>query len=299
MIKKMNREKEIYRVTIIGGIANSLLVAFKFIAGFLGNSTAMIADAIHSLSDFLTDVIVLLFIRISSKPQDKSHDYGYGKYETLATTIIGLALFIVGAGLLWNSVTQIYLVWQGNVIPEPGMLAFWAALISIITKECVFQFTVYIGKKVNSQAVMANAWHHRSDAFSSIGTALGIGGAIFLGEDWRILDPIAALVVSLFILKVAAGLLKDCIDELTEKSLPEDFEKDIEDLINQIPDVSGLHNLRTRKIGNHYAIEMHIRMNGDLSLLESHRKSSDLERIIKDKYGNNTHVGIHVEPIKD
>lgn len=295
----MNREKEIYRVTIIGGIANSLLVAFKFIAGFLGNSTAMIADAIHSLSDFLTDVIVLLFIRISSKPQDKSHDYGYGKYETLATTIIGLALFIVGAGLLWNSVTQIYLVWQGNVIPEPGMLAFWAALISIITKECVFQFTVYIGKKVNSQAVMANAWHHRSDAFSSIGTALGIGGAIFLGEDWRILDPIAALVVSLFILKVAAGLLKDCIDELTEKSLPEDFEKDIEDLINQIPDVSGLHNLRTRKIGNHYAIEMHIRMNGDLSLLESHRKSSDLERIIKDKYGNNTHVGIHVEPIKD
>ena len=259
----------------------------------------MIADAIHSLSDFLTDVIVLLFIRISSKPQDKSHDYGYGKYETLATTIIGLALFIVGAGLLWNSVTQIYLVWQGNVIPEPGMLAFWAALISIITKECVFQFTVYIGKKVNSQAVMANAWHHRSDAFSSIGTALGIGGAIFLGEDWRILDPIAALVVSLFILKVAAGLLKDCIDELTEKSLPEDFEKDIEDLINQIPDVSGLHNLRTRKIGNHYAIEMHIRMNGDLSLLESHRKSSDLERIIKDKYGNNTHVGIHVEPIKN
>lgn len=295
----MNREKEIYRVTIIGGIANSLLVAFKFIAGFLGNSTAMIADAIHSLSDFLTDVIVLLFIRISSKPQDKSHDYGYGKYETLATTIIGLALFIVGAGLLWNSVTQIYLVWQGNVIPEPGMLAFWAALISIITKECVFQFTVYIGKKVNSQAVMANAWHHRSDAFSSIGTALGIGGAIFLGEDWRILDPIAALVVSLFILKVAAGLLKDCIDELTEKSLPEDFEKDIEDLINQIPDVSGLHNLCTRKIGNHYAIEMHIRMNGDLSLLESHRKSSDLERIIKDKYGNNTHVGIHVEPIKN
>lgn len=295
----MNREKEIYRVTIIGGIANSLLVAFKFIAGFLGNSTAMIADAIHSLSDFLTDVIVLLFIRISSKPQDKSHDYGYGKYETLATTIIGLALFIVGAGLLWNSVTQIYLVWQGNVIPEPGMLAFWAALISIITKECVFQFTVYIGKNVNSQAVMANAWHHRSDAFSSIGTALGIGGAIFLGEDWRILDPIAALVVSLFILKVAAGLLKDCIDELTEKSLPEDFEKDIEDLINQIPDVSGLHNLRTRKIGNHYAIEMHIRMNGDLSLLESHRKSSDLERIIKDKYGNNTHVGIHVEPIKN
>lgn len=295
----MNREKEIYRVTIIGGIANSLLVAFKFIAGFLGNSTAMIADAIHSLSDFLTDVIVLLFIRISSKPQDKSHDYGYGKYETLATTIIGLALFIVGAGLLWNSVTQIYLVWQGNVIPEPGMLAFWAALISIITKECVFQFTVYIGKKVNSQAVMANAWHHRSDAFSSIGTALGIGGAIFLGEDWRILDPIAALVVSLFILKVAAGLLKDCIDELTEKSLPEDFKKDIEDLINQIPDVSGLHNLRTRKIGNHYAIEMHIRMNGDLSLLESHRKSSDLERIIKDKYGNNTHVGIHVEPIKN
>ena len=184
------------------------------------------------------------------------------------------------------------------MIPAPGTLALWAALISILMKEVAFQFTAYVGRKVNSQAVVANAWHHRSDAFSSIGTALGIGGAIFLGEDWRILDPIAAFVVSLFILKVSLELLKSSVDELTESSLPEDVEVEIGELVAQVPEVSGLHNLRTRRIGNHYAIEMHVRMDGNLSLFEAHCKSSYIERLLKDKFGADTHVGIHVEPIK-
>lgn len=295
---EIDREKEIYKVTLWGSLINLLLVIFKFIAGFLGNSAAMIADAVHSLSDFATDVVVMLFVRMSSKPQDKGHDYGHGKYETLATAIIGIALLAVGCGILWNSVNQIYFVWKGGVIPAPGTLALWAALISILMKEVAFQFTAYVGRKVNSQAVVANAWHHRSDAFSSIGTALGIGGAIFLGEDWRILDPIAAFVVSLFILKVSLELLKSSVDELTESSLPEDVEVEIGELVAQVPEVSGLHNLRTRRIGNHYAIEMHVRMDGNLSLFEAHCKSSYIERLLKDKFGVDTHVGIHVEPIK-
>lgn len=295
---EIDREKEIYKVTLWGSLINLLLVIFKFIAGFLGNSAAMIADAVHSLSDFATDVVVMLFVRMSSKPQDKGHDYGHGKYETLATAIIGIALLAVGCGILWNSVNQIYFVWKGGVIPAPGTLALWAALISILMKEVAFQFTAYVGRKINSQAVVANAWHHRSDAFSSIGTALGIGGAIFLGEDWRILDPIAAFVVSLFILKVSLELLKSSVDELTESSLPEDVEVEIGELVAQVPEVSGLHNLRTRRIGNHYAIEMHVRMDGNLSLFEAHCKSSYIERLLKDKFGADTHVGIHVEPIK-
>lgn len=295
---EIDREKEIYKVTLWGSLINLLLVIFKFIAGFIGNSAAMIADAVHSLSDFATDVAVMLFVRMSSKPQDKGHDYGHGKYETLATAIIGIALLAVGCGILWNSVNQIYFVWKGGVIPAPGTLALWAALISILMKEVAFQFTAYVGRKVNSQAVVANAWHHRSDAFSSIGTALGIGGAIFLGEDWRILDPIAAFVVSLFILKVSLELLKSSVDELTESSLPEDVEVEIGELVAQVPEVSGLHNLRTRRIGNHYAIEMHVRMDGNLSLFEAHCKSSYIERLLKDKFGADTHVGIHVEPIK-
>ena len=295
---EIDREKEIYKVTLWGSLINLLLVIFKFIAGFLGNSAAMIADAVHSLSDFATDVAVMLFVRMSSKPQDKGHDYGHGKYETLATAIIGIALLAVGCGILWNSVNQIYFVWKGGVIPAPGTLALWAALISILMKEVAFQFTAYVGRKVNSQAVVANAWHHRSDAFSSIGTALGIGGAIFLGEDWRILDPIAAFVVRLFILKVSVELLKSSVDELTESSLPEDVEVEIGELVAQVPEVSGLHNLRTRRIGNHYAIEMHVRMDGNLSLFEAHCKSSYIERLLKDKFGADTHVGIHVEPIK-
>lgn len=295
---EIDREKEIYKVTLWGSLINLLLVIFKFIAGFLGNSAAMIADAVHSLSDFATDVVVMLFVRMSSKPQDKGHDYGHGKYETLAAAIIGIALLAVGCGILWNSVNQIYFVWKGGVIPAPGTLALWAALISILMKEVAFQFTAYVGRKVNSQAVVANAWHHRSDAFSSIGTALGIGGAIFLGEDWRILDPIAAFVVSLFILKVSLELLKSSVDELTESSLPEDVEVEIGELVAQVPEVSGLHNLRTRRIGDHYAIEMHVRMDGNLSLFEAHCKSSYIERLLKDKFGADTHVGIHVEPIK-
>ena len=298
-MKLTEREKAIYQVTWTGSFVNFLLVIFKFIAGILGHSAAMIADAVHSLSDFATDIVVLIFTRISNKPQDKNHDYGHGKYETLATAIIGIVLFAVGASICWNGLQAIQTVWQGGRLPAPGMLAFAGAIISIVSKELIYRYTIHVGRKINSSAVIANAWHHRSDAFSSIGTAIGIGGAIVLGESWSVLDPMAAVVVSFFIMKVAVQLLKPCVDELTEKSLPDEIEKEICLIAENTPGVSAIHNLRTRRIGNHYAIEMHIRMDGHLTLYEAHAKASVIENKLKEKYGNETHVGIHVEPVKD
>ena len=298
-MKLTEREKAIYQVTWAGSFVNFLLVVFKFIAGILGHSAAMIADAVHSLSDFATDIVVLIFTRISNKPQDKNHDYGHGKYETLATAIIGIELFAVGAGICWNGLRAIQTVWQGGRLPVPGMLAFAGAIISIVSKELIYRYTIHVGRKINSNAVIANAWHHRSDAFSSIGTAMGIGGAIALGESWSVLDPMAAVIVSFFIMKVSVQLLKPCVDELTEKSLPDEIEKEICLIAENTPGVSAIHNLRTRRIGNHYAIEMHVRMDGHLTLYEAHAKASVIENKLKEKYGNETHVGIHVEPVKD
>ena len=298
-MKLTEREKAIYQVTWAGSFVNFLLVVFKFIAGILGHSAAMIADAVHSLSGLAHAIVVLIFTRISNKPQDKNHDYGHGKYETLATAIIGIVLFAVGAGICWNGLRAIQTVWQGGRLPVPGMLAFAGAIISIVSKELIYRYTIHVGRKINSSAVIANAWHHRSDAFSSIGTAMGIGGAIALGESWSVLDPMAAVIVSFFIMKVSVQLLKPCVDELTEKSLPDEIEKEICLIAENTPGVSAIHNLRTRRIGNHYAIEMHVRMDGHLTLYEAHAKASVIENKLKEKYGNETHVGIHVEPVKD
>lgn len=292
------REAGIYRVTLVGSVVNLLLLVFKFVAGILGHSAAMMADAVHSLSDFVTDIIVIVFVRISSKPEDEGHDYGHGKYETLATAIIGLILLFVGFGILWNGATSIWDFWQGGELKEPGMLALWAALVSIVFKELLYQYTVFKGRRLNSQAVVANAWHHRSDALSSIGTAIGIGGAILLGEHWLILDPLAAVVVSFFIMKVAIQLLIPCVEELLEKSLPAEVEEKIKQEILSFPGVTSPHHLRTRRIGSSYAIEVHIRMNGKITLEEAHRTATAIENRLKSEFGSRTYINIHVEPEK-
>ena len=293
-----SRQKSIYKVTWIGSLVNFLLLAFKFAAGILGHSAALVADAVHSLSDFATDIIVIVFVRISGKPEDEDHKYGHGKYETLATAAIGLILFAVGIGILVNGATSVGDFLKGKVLPAPSIVALIVAAISIISKEILYRYTINEGKKLNSQAVIANAWHHRSDAFSSIGTLIGIGGAIFLGEKWRILDPIAAIVVSGFIMKVAIDLLKPCIDELLERSLPAETEQKILELITSFPEVSSPHHLRTRRIGNHFAIEVHIRMDGQTTLERAHHTATLIERRIKEEFGPETHIGIHMEPIK-
>ena len=288
--EEVAREKGIYRVTIVGSVVNFLLLLFKFFAGIMGHSAAMLADAVHSLSDFVTDIIVIVFVRISSKPEDEGHDYGHGKYETLATAIIGIILLGVAS--------SIYRFLHGGSLQEPGMLALIAALVSVAFKEALYRYTVFKGKRLNSQAVVANAWHHRSDALSSIGTAIGIGGAILLGNHWRVLDPIAAVVVSFFIMKVAVKLLIPCVDELLEKSLPADVENEIQKIILSFPGVSSPHHLRTRRIGNYYAIEVHVRMDGKITLEEAHRTATAIENTLKEQFGKGTHVGIHVEPVK-
>ena len=273
-----------------------LLLLFKFIAGIVGHSAAMIADAVHSLSDFLTDIIVLLFVRISGKPQDKSHDYGHAKYETLAMTLIGVALLLVAVGIVYNGVVAIRFWATGGQLTAPGLLALWAALLSIAMKEGVYRYSMMKARQLNSQAVEANAWHHRSDALSSIGTALGIGGAIFLGQRWAVLGPVASVIVGLFIAKVAIFLLRDGIGDLMEQSLPDEVENEILQLAASVSGVDKPHELRTRRIGNHYAIELHIMMDGDMSLREAHDKASEVEDLLRSRYGDETHVAVHVEP---
>lgn len=292
----MERNKQIYKVTLVGGAVNVVLLLFKFVAGIVGHSAAMIADAVHSLSDFLTDVIVLVFVRISGKPKDKTHDYGHGKYETLAMTIIGLALLVVAISIVYNGTIKI-IDWANDAeLEAPGMLALWAALLSIVLKEGVYRYSMVKARELNSQAVEANAWHHRSDALSSLGAAIGIGGAIFLGKRWAVLDPIASVVVGMFIVKVGVDLLRRGVGDLLEQSLSDEVEKEILQLVGAIPDVVEPHDLRTRRIGNHYAIEMHILMDGDISLREAHDKASEVENMLRNRYGADTHVAVHVEP---
>jgi cation diffusion facilitator family transporter len=293
-----NKAKKVHKVTWIGLVVNVLLTAFKILAGFLGRSSAILADGIHSLSDFITDVLVLVFVGISVKDKDDDHRYGHGKFETFATLLISIALLAVGVFIFTSGVSKIMQVIKGEVLEQPTYLALVAALVSILLKEILYRYTKRVGEEVNSSAVIANAWHHRSDAFSSIGTSLGIAGAMFLGEPWRILDPIAAVVVSFFIVKVAIELGIPCMHELLERSLPEEIEKIIIDLIESHPDVIFQHNLKTRKIGNIYAIDVHIKLDKNISFVKSHDVATEIEVRLRDKFGPRTITNIHTEPFE-
>ena len=298
MAEMMNREKEIYKVTLVGSAGNVALMAFKFVAGILGHSAAMVADAVHSLSDFVTDLIVICFVRVSAKPQDESHDYGHGKFETMASFFVGLALVAAAIGIIVSGALKLVDWLHGEQLPAPGRLALWAALISIAVKELLYQYTARAGKRLDSQAVVANAWHHRSDALSSIGAAIGIGGAILLGDRWTVLDPLASIVVGAMLVKVAVNVLHGSMNELTECSLPAETEHEIEEIIRSCPDVCEPHNLRTRKIGNRIAIEAHIRMDGNTTLDVAHDRATDIENLLKERFGSQTHVTLHMEPKK-
>lgn len=294
----MSREKEIYKVTLVGSAGNAALLTFKFIAGILGNSSAMVADAVHSLSDFITDILVLVFVSISAKPQDQSHDYGHGKFETIATFLIGLALVAAATGIVVSGGLKFTAWLNGETLEAPGWIALWAALLSIAIKELLYHYTAYRGKQLNSQVMIANAWHHRSDALSSIGAAIGIGLSIWLGSRWTVFDPLASIVVGLMLLKVAYELLKASVNELTESSLSAETEDEILQIIQSFGDVEHPHNLHTRRIGNRIAIEAHVRMDGRLPLDSVHERATAIERKLKERFGANTHVSLHMEPIK-
>ena len=294
----MTRENELTKVTLTGSVGNLVLLSFKFVAGIVAGSSAMVADAVHSLSDFLTDLIVLVFVRIGAKPQDESHDYGHGKFETLATLFVALGLVGAAIGIIVSGALKIARWLKGETLETPGMLALWAALLSIVVKEILFRITIAKGKALESPAVIANAWHHRSDALSSIGAAVGIGGAILLGQRWAVLDPLASIVVGGMLVKVAWDLLKISTGELTDSSLSAETEREIEDIIRSFPQVSEPHNLRTRRIGNRIAIESHVRLDGGMTLDEAHDIVSAIEDRIRERFGHGTIVTIHMEPVK-
>ena len=286
-------------MTWVGFFANLFLSVGKIAAGIVGRSGAMIADGIHSISDFATDLVVMIFVKVSAMPKDDDHDYGHGKFETLATIIIGMALFVVAVGIFWKSIKLVVDVANGQTIEPPEAIAFAASAVSIAVKEGLYRYTKRIGEKVGSQVVVANAWHHRSDALSSIGTLLGIGGAYFLGQKWAVLDPIAAIIVSLLIAKVAYDLIKPGIGEMLERSLPKEQEDEIESIVLSNKHFSDVHNLKTRRIGSGIAIEMHVRVPGSMTVSDAHEATDDVEHRLREHYGQRTQVILHVEPRRE
>ena len=294
-----NREQEIRRVTVAGAIVNIFLTIFKIIAGVLGRSAAMVADGIHSLSDLLSDIVVLVFTHISSKGKDKNHSFGHGKFETMATLIVSVILVAVGAKLMADGVASIIGVMNGNSIPLPGSIALWAAIGSIIIKEILYHATIRTARRTNSPVVLANAWHHRSDALSSIGALTGIAGAMILGEKWTILDPIASCCISIAIIVVAVKMSLPSLAELLETSLPEEIEKDIISISNSVQGVENIHELKTRRNGISYIIDAHIVVDPHISVTEAHNIATEVENALREKYGNETQINIHIEPDQD
>ncbi len=295
----MSREKELSRITLWGAVANVALTAVKFLAGFLGKSSAMLADAVHSMSDLVSDVVVLVMVKVSAKDKDKGHDYGYGKFETLATLAVSVLLIVVGAELLADGVRKIKTVIDGGSLDSPDRIALWAALLSIAVKEALYQWTAAVGRKNNSPAVISNAWHHRTDAFSSVASALGIGCAIVLGGKWAILDPVTGCLISVFIFVIAVKMCVPALNELTDGSLPEEMETDMRNIISAVPGVLNVHAMKTRRIGPNVVIECHLVVSGDISVSQAHLITDAVETALRAKYGPETHISLHAEPYAD
>ena len=294
-----DRERKITRVTLWGAVSNLLLSAVKLIAGIVGRSSAMVADAVHSLSDLVTDVVVIVMVRLSARGRDKDHDYGHGKYEPLATAFISLVLLIVGAELMAGGVRKIMFIIDGGDLPTPGYVALAAAVLSIVVKEFLYRWNVRVGREVDSSAMVANAWHHRSDALSSIGSAIGVGGAMFLGGRWIVLDPLVACVISIVIVAVAVRMMLPALKELTDASLPDEVEDRITGLIESVPGIDDVHELKTRRNGPDYIIAAHIVVKPEMSVKEAHDISVQAEREIKNEFGPDTQVSLHIEPNVD
>ena len=293
---KENREKAIRHVTVLGAVINMALTALKILAGIFGRSAAMVADGIHSLSDLLSDFVVLVFTHISSKGSDKGHSFGHGKFETLATSLVSLLLIVVGARMMASGIESIISVTKGEILPRPGYIALAAAVISIIAKEIIYRVTARVGEEYGSQVVIANAWHHRSDALSSIGSLIGIGGAIVLGEKWTVLDPVVSCCISVAIIIVALKIGMPALSELLDASLPEEVEAEIVRIAESVDGVEDMHELKTRKNGVSVIIEAHILVDAGLSIVEAHDVSSRVEHALAERFGPETQVSIHVEP---
>lgn len=296
---KSSREKTIASVTLWGAAGNLLLSAAKMVAGVVGNSAAMVADAVHSLSDLVSDAVVLVMAILAGKEKDESHDYGHGKFETLATVVISLLLLVVGAELMAGAIGKISLVARGGELQTPGRIALWAALLSIAVKEVLYQWTVRVGRRVDSPAMIANAWHHRSDALSSVGAALGIGGALLFGGRWAVLDPITGALISIVIIVVAVKMALPALAELTEASLPRETESRIVGIIEAVPGVDNAHDLKTRRSGRNIIVDVHLVVDPDITVSAAHDIASRVEDSVRREFGENTQISTHIEPHVD
>ncbi|MEO0304145.1 MAG: cation diffusion facilitator family transporter [candidate division WOR-3 bacterium] len=289
------RKHEGIKVTLIGLFINIILTLLKIFLGIVGRSKALIADGFHSLSDFITDIVVIFGLKFSSKPVDESHDYGHGKIETFATFVVGIFLIFVGVFIFYSSVKTIFSIFKGYHVIQPTRITFIFAFLSIIIKEGLYRYTIFIADKIKSQSIKANAWHHRSDAFSSIATSVGIGLAVF-NKSLIIFDPISAIIVTFFIIKVGFDIVKDAYDELTEKSLTSKEEDDILKIINSVDGVLNPHSIQTRRIGNYIAIDIHIEVDKSITVEKAHKITEVVEDKLTEKYGKNFYINIHIEP---
>lgn len=294
---KNKRFSKAGKVAWLGFFANLLLTLFKLFAGIFGRSAAMLADAAHSVSDNITDLVIAGSLKIASRPSDGNHKYGHGKVETLAAAFVGTVLFAVGIGILYAGVNKIINHFTVEPLQRPGMIAFWAAVVSIVVKELLYRYTLIWGKRLESNVLTANAWHHRSDVYSSLGTLAGIGGAIFLGSRWVVLDPIAAVIVSFFIFKIAIRITREALLELIETSLPKKKENEILEIARNVKGVHKPHDLKTRKIGSNIAIDLHIYVEKHLNITEAHNITVCLEKRLRDKYGPETCISVRTEPL--
>jgi len=290
------RSRQGISVTLGGAFLNLLLAGAKLAAGLMGNSRALVADAVHSLSDLGSDLVVLGGLRLAARPEDHTHRYGHGKYETLAALALGVLLALAGVAIAVSAVRSGLTMLHGEAALPPRLVALAAAGVSILVKEVMFRWTRAVAKRIGSAVVMANALHHRSDALSSVATLVGVAGAILLGEKARILDPIAALVVAGMILVAAFGVLRTATNELLEAAVEPDVERGILNTVRGVPGARNPHQLRTRRVGCRLVIDLHIEVDPLLSLTAAHEISSQVEESLLQAFGQETIVYIHVEP---
>lgn len=294
------RLKAARRVTWVGFWSNLGLSAAKILAGVFGHSGAMIADGIHSLSDLASDLVVLVMVGISHKRPDREHPFGHGKYETLATLMLAALLIMVAGGIFWEGLTKVISSSRGNMLAQPGWEALAVCVASIACKEWLYQYTRHVGERIHSEAIVANAWHHRSDAFSSVATLIGVAGAMFFGPAWRILDPIAAMVVAVFIAIVGIRMIMSAFRELTGVALEDATIGQIKRAISSTDGVLTFHHLRTAKSGGDCIVEVHLKVDPEISVREAHAIATAVEKNIKSNLSeaNAVYVNTHIEPYK-
>lgn len=289
---KNNDLKEGMKVSVISIIGNVFLSIFKFIAGIIGKSNAMISDSIHSLSDVLSTIVVMIGLKLASKKEDVSHPYGHERIECVASFILAIFLFITGLGIGWIGIKTIFFENYGE-IKTPTLIALIAAIISIITKEAMYWYTRSVAKKIKSDALMADAWHHRSDALSSIGSLIGIGGAMM---GFKLLDSIASIIICLCIIKVSYDIFMDSVDKMVDKACNSDFINKICDLVLSTNGVLNIDLIKTRLFGNKIYIDLEIAANQDLTLKEAHEIAQKVHDKIENNYEDVKHCMVHVNP---